>query len=239
MTWVLKVSVLWPALWAGLWVGACGGAAQDKPASPVAAVEPVEKDDGMVIAGAKGSLGWDEVKPVFEKHEASLSRCYSEVVDEVGDFVGGKVRLDLSVRPDGSVGSVIVGEGDLGSQRVYRCLCREASLLKFPEPHGGETEVSYTMDLTSGEGAETPQIWTADQMAESLGPLSSEISACLEGKTGVSLTLYVDRGGRVVEAGAASASPDLQKGADCLATAALRWSFPDPGKIPAKVTLRF
>jgi len=220
---------------------ACGGGtghAQPEHASEES-VHEEKAADTMTIEGSRGSLGWDEVKPVFEENMNSLFRCYENVLDDIGEFVSGTVELDFKVRTDGSVRDAFVSSSNLGSQRVHACLLHKLERFTFPEPHGGEAEVTYALDLELDMAGMDPEEWTMNEVAEHIGQVHEEIENCMEGRRGVSLTIYIDMGGRVIETGAASDSPDLLEPAECLCKAAMMWPFPDPGQKMAKNTLEF
>jgi len=221
---------------------ACGGGTGHTEPEYVTE-EPVHQekaaDNTMTVEGSRGSLGWDEVKPVFEENMDSLFRCYEKVLDDLGEFVSGEVELDFKVKTDGSVRDAFVSSSDLGSQSVHRCLLHKLERFTFPEPHGGDAEVTYALDFELDMAGFDPETWTMNEVAGHIGQVHEEIENCMNGSRGVSLTIYIDMGGRVIETGAASDSPDLMEAADCLCRAAMMWTFPDPGQKMAKITLDF
>ena len=67
-----------------------------------------------------------------------------------------------------------------------------------------------------------------------------DVERCLQGKTGITFTLYVGYKGRVVAAGGTADSAESYQAAECLADAAKSWKYSDPGKRrPAKATIQF
>ena len=223
-------------------VSACGGGMQQtqNTQSDDVVQEDASKESGtFTIEGSRGSLGWDEVKPVFEENMDSLFRCYEDVLDDLGEFLSGSVEFDFIVKLDGSVRNAFISTSNLGSQRVHKCLIRKLKKLQFPEPHGGEAEVTYSMDMLLDMAGAEPKEWTMNDIAEYIGRVHGDIDGCMNSGRGVNLTIYVDMGGRVIETGAASTTHEMQEAADCLSEAAMMWTFPDPGQNMAKISLEF
>ncbi len=102
-----------------------------------------------------------------------------------------------------------------------------------------DANVSYSMSFD--HPYEPPQYnWRGINQRQIVEQHSGDIRRCLGGGTGVQLTIYVFRGGKVESAGATSDTIEMYEPAQCLAKAAKSWTFSgNPGNIPAKVTIEF
>lgn len=199
---------------------------------------PGEVDDGMAIEGLRGSLRRDEVDPVLNRAAARFAECYSEALED-HPYLVGDLALSFSVSGDGSVRTVWSPTATLGSREVEDCILRHARTLRFPRPHGGETELDYgPMAMHPGDDEQPPEVWPASRISERLEERGAELESCTGGGGGFSVTFYVGPGGRVRSVGAVAPSAERQDGARCLEQEVGAWTdLPDPGDWVAKVSV--
>lgn len=224
---------------AALWGAACGGSGNkrevDEPGA-TAKDAPIESDpvvddeddgassDGITIANERGVLDEADINRVIEKHSAALQSCYTRNTGTT-QYVGGRLELAFRVRTDGTVKSVRVAAGDLGSWPVEKCVLEEARGMSFPRPKGrGDADFSFPIDFPS-RGSATA-LDEAQAQAE-LAPRMKELDAC--GAAGkVQVTVYIGIKGVVTSAGFAAGEALPEGWAACALAKAVTWKLTDP-----------
>lgn len=243
----MRSSKLWfgAAAIASLCAAGCGGApaktaaAGDEPAAPIDGAPTDDTADGVQVEGLLGSIPQDEVERVLAGKNDAVAVCYQEALDVLEEIEGSLV-LELDVGADGGVAAAFLRDGSLGSAEAEECILAVARRLRFPKPRGGaHASISYPLTLEEPYGHPAPVDWSGDEGMAAVRANAADVERCLGGATGVQLTLYVGRGGAVVSAGATADGAETASAAACLAAAARAWTFPDPGKRPAKAILRF
>jgi hypothetical protein len=226
---------------------ACGGASSESassavggnPAAPEGGAPSGDSGDAVQIEGLLGNIPQDDVERVLERKNDAIAECYQEALD-VLEQIEGSVVLELDVGADGSVAKAYLRDGSLGSAGTEACIIALAKRLRFPKPSGGShASISYPLTLEEPYGHPAPIDWSGAEAKAVVDANATDAERCLAGATGVQLTVYVGRGGAVVSAGATSDAPETATAAACLAEAALKWSFPDPGGATAKATISF
>jgi hypothetical protein len=227
---------------AGLVLLGCGGGgprAADTAADDGARSERRTADDGAQVQGLLGNIPNHEAEAVFERGLRKLGECYGLALD-VADAASGSLEFAVAVGADGRVTSVFLRDSDLGSVEAEECMVDAVSRFRFPEPRGGDrAELSWSMSVDPPGGRIAVAVWDAAQLAEAVEEHREEVDRCLDGASGVRLTVYVGPGGRVLSAGASSASAGAAGAARCLARAVTGWTLPDPGRETAKAVVRF
>lgn len=229
----------------------CGGA-QERATVDTGATETTEADHetgkadveeaadaAIQMDGLLGTIPAHSVERVMKKSEARILDCFAEAF-EILEEIEGSLEIWVEVGADGSVNKTYLRDGNLGAKVAEDCIVKTVSRLKFPRPSGGgRAEVSYPMMFEEPYGHPDPHNWGGARSAEVLGQHTDDLERCLGGQTGVQLTLYVSTGGKVVSAGATSSTLEMYEPAQCIAEAAMEWTFPDPGERPAKAVLEF
>jgi hypothetical protein len=228
-------------------LAACGGA-PSKGASP--AVEGVasgreggpaagDPGDAVQVEGLLGDIPREDVERVVQRKNDAIAACYQQALD-VLEQIEGSVELVLTVAADGSVSEAYLRNGSLGSADAEACIVALAKRLAFPRPRGGSSaSITYPLTLEEPYGHPAPADWSGAKAKGVADANAADVQRCLAGATGVQLTVYVKRGGAVASAGATSDAPQTAPAAACLAEAARKWAFPDPGGETAKAILQF
>jgi hypothetical protein len=227
-----------PSLALTLALAACGGSQAtevEEPTGPAPVTTEEEPDDGLVVEGQTGSISQMAVESAMTNNIERLGFCYRQSLASA-PYLMGDVVLSFKIGVDGSVRAVYPVSATLGHQGTQRCLVERARSIRFSRPVGGEAEASYPLAFNPGSGR-PPDLWTADRVSEVMTEHRPEVDRCGVSGEGYSLTLYVDRGGRVAAAGVSYPAPENAQTADCVATAATAWTLPDPGSWMAKVTV--
>ena len=242
---VLVVVVMWMVNS----MGGCGGASPEKETTPteetsVSESRPkgvVEENPASVkMEGLLGTISQYDVERVVKRGYEKMFECFQDPWDLLEE-IEGSFELVMEVGADGSVLQVYLRDGDLGSRQAEACIVDKVAGFTFPAPEGGDKAmISYAMEIEEPYDHPEPHNWGGAKSREVLTEHMEDLEACLEGETGVTLTVYIGRGGKVVSAGATSSSYELYEAGLCLAKAAEVWIYPeDPGERPAKAVLEF
>jgi outer membrane biosynthesis protein TonB len=215
---------------------ACGGkqpAAEEPRAQAGSGAEREESaSDGLAVTGLKGTLSQDEVKNALEPRMPKFARCVAKRSGEV-EWLSGSLQMSFRVAVDGSVASVFPLASTMGDRDTERCAVDVAKATHFPAPHGGEAEFTWSFEVPLDSEVRPPLDWTDSEVGAELTAHASEVMAqCGNGQYGI--TAYVDTDGKVVSAGAATASEDAAAQLDCVVEAVRSWSFTSPGSYAAK-----
>jgi hypothetical protein len=221
----------------GCATAACGA----KPAEPAPELnqtsgrerEP-EDNSGLSIAGLRGTLSQYEIQGALEPRMPKFSRCMQKRSGDL-EWLAGSVEFQFRVAVDGSVALVYPSQSSMGDRETERCLLELAKATRFPQPHGGEAEFSWPLEVPPDPEVRPPVPWTL----ESAGDLGERLSALKAQCPGgpFSVTAYVDTEGKVVAAGAATRDEASVAQLDCVSQAVAGWTFPSPGSYPAKLSL--
>ncbi len=97
---------------------------------------------------AKGSISREEVAAVINKHLAEVQYCYEKtLLKEPG--LQGKLVLEWTINPTGSVGRVKQKTSTLHNPAVASCIIAGLQRWQFPKPRGGLVIVSYPFIFSS------------------------------------------------------------------------------------------
>jgi TonB family protein len=219
-----------------LW--ACG----DKPAAAPTASESsgseqreAEREDTLGVSGLRGTLSQEEVKNALEPRMLKFARCVQQRSDSV-EWLAGSVRLEFHVAVDGKVLRAYPRESSMGDRVTERCAVEVAEATRFPAPHGGEADFSWSFEVPLDGSIREPVSLSAAELEETPGSLRSAIEAtCGTGQ--FSLTAYVDTVGKVVAVGVAAGDDESASKLDCVTGVAESFVFKSPGSYAAKVQL--
>lgn len=224
---------------AGLSVAAACG---DKPAQAPAPGESSgsesraePREDTLAVAGLRGTLSQEEVQNALEPRMLKFARCVQQRSDAV-EWLAGSVRLEFHVALDGKVARVYPRESSMGDRVTERCAVEVAMATRFPAPHGGEADFSWSFEVPLDSAIREPVSLPAEALEATPGSLKSLISeACGPGQ--INLTAYVDETGKVVAAGGGAGDEESAAKLDCVTGALEAQSLKSPGSYAAKVTL--
>jgi len=117
----------------------------DRAAAVVAEVEAAAKDKKRPHvrhhSAPTGKIDKHVVAKVFHRHDAMMRKCYERSLKK-NPQLEGKVKLDVLIRRDGSVGRAHARGISLKEDTVHDCMEREARSMKFPKPKGGSVRVA-------------------------------------------------------------------------------------------------
>ncbi|MCC7535249.1 MAG: energy transducer TonB [Deltaproteobacteria bacterium] len=234
--WVWRMAV------AALVVGgvACGGSEATRRTSArsdrlIVPRADEERTDGTQFEGILGQIDPAEARAALERRMGSFMRCYSQRLSSV-EYLGGNVELTVRIGTEGSVRWAFVSQSTMGDLPTETCLLGVAQGASFPRPRGGEAEFRYPLEFEPGDGVRPPLSWSHDRVASVIGEHRGDLASCSLGGSSVSVTAYVEPGGRVAAAGVASSARAAANAAECVVQAVSGWTFPDPGSYAAKVT---
>jgi hypothetical protein len=217
----------------------CGSSAE--PESPLTRAsaggehaEPTEEDP-LAVTGLRGTLSQSEIQNALEPRMMKLSRCVERRSSQV-EWISGELELTFHVALDGSVTSVYPSKSTFGDREAERCMVDVARSTRFPEPHGGEADFSWSLDVPLDSDVRAPVEWGPADAADVLAEHGPEaLAAC--GGSSYAITAYVDPDGRVVAAGAATQSEQDASNLDCITQQVASWTLPSPGSYAAKLAL--
>jgi hypothetical protein len=226
-----------------LYMAACGGKKQQDNTKVVSVSDyetntfSVEAGDGSV-QGLLGTVTDDELERVFAEHRDRMMQCYENALEDLEE-IEGDLRFDMEVASDGRVNSAFISASNLGSLDTESCMLDMVKNLRFKRAPGGLAMINYPMTLEAPYDFKEPSAWTNDTQDQVLGDHQSDISSCLQGRSGAHVTLYVGKGGMVLSSGASGDTKEAYEAATCIASSAKEWTFPAPSGDLAKVRLDF
>jgi hypothetical protein len=89
---------------------------------------------------ANGSIPAADLQKVFRKYSGQTQKCYERALKK-NPNLAGRVLLELTIDPDGSVAAASAQGDTLRSNEVNSCLEELASGWSFPSPSGGAARV--------------------------------------------------------------------------------------------------
>jgi hypothetical protein len=205
--------------------GACRGARREE-----ARADP---EESLAVSGIRGTLSQDEVKNALEPRMMKFARCIQKRSGDV-EWLAGGVTIEFHLKVDGRVAKAYPRDSSLGDRATERCVIEVAEATRFPAPHGGEADFSWSFEVPLDSAIREPVSLPDEVISAALAKQSTSIaSACGEGRYGV--TAYVDAEGKVVSAGASAADELSAQQLDCVASAVQGFTFASPGSYAAKI----
>lgn len=199
---------------------------------------PVAADSNtMQVQGTLGELDAGQVERLLQEQRGAMRKCYDETAASL-HYLGGRLELKVQVAPSGQPKAVTVTDSSLGSFEVERCLVGVLSKLKFPQPKGGDGEVTYPFEAA----ARTPVgSWHGARIAAAVGKKKAGLKGCpgFAKATGLRTTLYVGPGGKATSAGFSAETPLDDKLVRCAAKQLLAAQYDDPLGQMVKVSFDF
>lgn len=105
------------------------------------------RNDGVSLdKSSPGELDLAAVESVTEHGFRLYAFCMREGLSRDIEL-NGRVLLNLTVDPDGSVAQVTDAGSDLGDLSVLDCVAEAFYAMRFPEPQGGEARLRYSILL--------------------------------------------------------------------------------------------
>jgi hypothetical protein len=222
-----------------LFVSGCGHASPAAPASeaePSSGAEADRSSDSLSVAGLHGTLSQEEIQNALEPRMPKFARCVQKRSSSV-EWVSGGVGFQFKIAVDGKVAEVFIDKSDMGDRETERCMVEVAQATRFPAPHGGDAEFSWSLEVPLDPDVRPPVAWSAADAGELIAQRGPELSAqCGPGP--YALTAYVDVEGKVVAVGGAAAESAKYAQLDCVTQAVSGWLFPSPGSYAAKLSFQ-
>jgi TonB family protein len=243
----MRTAGLLAATLSSIVLAACGGSERAPAQEPVAPRHVVddeeEPDDGLELEHARGHMEPADVEAGMSPHAGELEQCYASQITKKTRWLGGTVELKWQIQRDGTLTSVQVASGDLGSWTVEKCLLEVARSMTFKPPKGGDADFSVPLEFTA-RGAS--QWWDEDKATTAVGIHLDELATCAEEAAtedpgDVTVVLYVGTRGKVQSVGFATSAlvPFSDAWADCAVAKAMAWVLPDPRGAVAKLAVRY
>jgi TonB family protein len=198
-----------------LWLGCSGGAEKAKP-KPVEVqtsdhkmVNPLEEGeedgDGMKVEGALGTLDQNAVQAGLSRSMLEFTSCYDRRARRK-PYLCGDVVLAFRVTREGKIKKVHVKQSSLGALSIEKCILEAARTASFERPRGGEAEFSYTVSFNARV---TVDAWDPGMVREEIDDNRDKLfikqegreSVPLEVPSGLRVTMYVNRRGKVISVG--------------------------------------
>jgi hypothetical protein len=205
-----------------------------RPAESSGSEEEREPEgDSLAVTGIRGTLSQDEVKNALEPRMLKFARCIQKRSGDV-EWLAGGVKLEFHLKVDGTVAKAYPRDSTLGDRTTERCVVEVAEATRFPAPHGGEADFSWSFEVPLDSSIREPVSLPDDVIAEALSKQTpSLVESCGDGSFGV--TAYLDPEGKVVAAGASAADEASAEKLDCVASAVGSFVFASPGSYAAKI----
>lgn len=191
-------------------------------------------EDGLSVVGLRGTLSQSEIQGALEPRMLKFAGCVQRR-SEALDVISGGMALEFHVALDGKVGSVYPRESSLGDREAERCVLELAQATRFPAPHGGEADFSWSFEVPLDDGVREPVALGPEHVAEVIAQNRSLIDATC-GTGSYVLTAYIDPTGKVAAVGAAAGDAPNALNLDCVTEAVEGFVFASPGSYMAKVT---
>ena len=190
---------------------------------------------GMGVSGLHGTLSAGEARQALEPRMSEMTGCFA--LRSMGfEQLGGQIRMLIRVEGSGRVVSSHPEDSTVGDRDVERCVRRVILGTRFPRTHGGgEAEIHWAMTVDPPDSVREPMTWSPERVARVVRLRRARGRSSCNLDSGVQVTVYVSRGGRVLRAGAAAAEATDDEVLDCVASRVQRWRMPS-SRHGAKVT---
>lgn len=221
----------------------CASSTQvDRPTAVVTVPEPesdpeaeVTEGGEMGITGVESSITEQEARMALQPRMQELAGCFALRSGSLQQL-GGRIRLVIRVDGEGHVASAHADLSTVGDRDVERCVNRIVEETRFSGTRGGgEAEVQWSFSVDPPASVREPLIVDPERVASLVRRRAPRIVRACNAPTGVSVTAYVSRSGRVLSAGAAAQSAMDDDVLDCVARQVKRWRMPTNRRV-SKVT---
>jgi hypothetical protein len=137
------------ALLLHLSIGACARA-PTRGSTRAAPLQPERSSsappDSFAVSGLRGTLSQLEIQRTLEPKLPKLLRCVEQRLASV-EVLAGKISFSFHVATNGHVVSVSPNQSELGDREAERCMLQIAEAAVFPEPHGGEADFAWPLEV--------------------------------------------------------------------------------------------
>ncbi len=216
----------------------CGRREPARAPEPKAAAPAPKKaaKPQMKMASELGYVDPKEVDATFARTQESLLTCL-EQRSSVFEGVSGAFSVFLRLSDEGRVRWGHLEGSSLGDRKIEKCILDVFQRTQWPRPDQGDAEVRNKLDFDLPDGVRPPTALTASRFLSTLGPAMAKLASCKGSEKGtIEVTAYIDAGGTVLSAGAASKNGKFRGELDCTADTVKALAFPSPGSYPAKIT---
>jgi hypothetical protein len=228
------MQLLWCAS-LGLACGSHGSAAPAPGAQSSGEEAPARAAaDELSVVGLRGTLSQNEIQGALEPRMLKFAQCVQRRSEQL-DVISGGMALEFHVALDGKVGSVYPRESSLGDREAERCVLALAQATRFPAPHGGEADFSWSFEVPPDDSVREPVALSAEDVAGVIVQNRALIDATC-GTGSYLVTAYIDPSGKVAAVGAAARDAPSALNLDCVTEAIENFVFASPGSYVAKVT---
>ena len=236
----LKCVLAFASAWS---LGACSSSAPTaRPTAvvrvPDAPEEPeaeVSEGGEMAIAGLESSITEQEARAALQPRMQELAGCFALRSGSLQQL-GGRIRLVIRVDGGGHVVSAHADMSTVGDREVERCVNRIVHATRFGGTRGGgEAQVQWSFSVDPPPSVREPLIVDPERVAGLVRRRARTVVQACNAPSGVSVTAYVSRSGRVLSAGAAAQSAMADEVLDCVAQRVKRWRMPANARV-SKVT---
>jgi TonB family protein len=93
-------------------------------------------------AHVSGFLSREQINRVVQANRAAIKYCFESALQQ-NPRLQGAVHAHWRIDRQGNVATARVAKSTLGDAKVEGCILRQIKRWKFPEPDGGEVEVTY------------------------------------------------------------------------------------------------
>ncbi|MBK7829339.1 AgmX/PglI C-terminal domain-containing protein [Nannocystis sp.] len=105
---------------------------------------------GTAHAGdGTGTIDKDKIREVVRAHIVEIRECYNATLASDPE-AQGRVVIDFTIGPQGTVTQAAVGSSDMGEVAAPTCMRDAIQGWVFPAPSGGSVKVSYPFLLEPG-----------------------------------------------------------------------------------------
>ena len=202
--------------------------------------KPKQTDGGgnaPAIEAEVGALDEAAVKAAFDQAMPSIEKCLKDAQSEL-PFIEGEMEVLVRVSGDGTTAWAFPLKATFGHRATEQCVVSAISAQQWPSPQGGR-EGQTTQYLNIGTNERPAVAWSGEDLGRNSRTLMSKLKKCKSrhGADALSVTFYVDPGGKVMAAGSASSDENGREALQCAADAPKKMRFNSPGSYPAKLTI--
>jgi TonB family protein len=104
---------------------------------------------GSKDAKVSGFLSAEQINRVVRANRAAIKYCFENALQRQPNL-SGKVHVRWRIDRKGRVSSARVAKSTMGNAKVEGCIVRQVKRWKFPEPDGGEVDVTYPFIFQGG-----------------------------------------------------------------------------------------
>jgi hypothetical protein len=194
----------------------------------------------MSVSGQLGSIDETATRKTFDRLSSKFQSCQSQGLSRI-EYLSGDVKFFLRIGEDGRAKYGYLEKSTIGDLDTEKCLMDAAMNASWPPPEGGEAEIRYDgLGFDPPSNVRMPTEWPSDKVAATLGKHEGDFSKCLGEANGAkfSVTAYVESGGKVQTAGAATTSKEGAAQLDCVVSTVKGLKMPSPGSFAAKVAFQ-